>query len=92
MRCGISCQIGCAPAAARAAALTLCAALAGRSCRSLHFAATHLRIPLPLPPAVEPLPSGGYRVGVHIADVSHFVQAGSALDKEAQQRSTSGKP
>lgn len=43
-----------------------------------------------LPPAVEPLPGGGYRVGVHIADVSHFVQPGSALDKEAQQRSTSG--
>lgn len=29
-------------------------------------------------------------MGVHIADVSHFVQPGSALDKEAQQRSTSG--
>jgi DIS3-like exonuclease 2 len=39
--------------------------------------------------SVKPLPGGGYRVGVHIADVSHFVQPGSALDKEAQQRSTS---
>lgn len=29
-------------------------------------------------------------MGVHIADVSHFVQPDSALDKEAQQRSTSG--
>lgn len=28
-------------------------------------------------------------MGVHIADVSHFVTPGSALDKEAQQRSTS---
>ena len=42
-------------------------------------------------PAVEELPDGaGYRVGVHIADVSHFVKPGSALDREAQERSTSG--
>jgi len=41
--------------------------------------------------AVEELPDGvGYRVGVHIADVSHFVLPGTALDREAQQRSTSG--
>jgi exoribonuclease R len=39
---------------------------------------------------VEELPGGGFRVGVHIADVAHFVLPGSALDKEAQQRSTSG--
>ncbi|RNF26845.1 putative ribonuclease II-like protein [Trypanosoma conorhini] len=32
---------------------------------------------------------GGYRVGVHIADVSYFVPAGSALDEEARERSTS---
>nr|CCC95427.1 unnamed protein product [Trypanosoma congolense IL3000] len=32
---------------------------------------------------------GGYRVGVHIADVSHFVQPGSALDEEARTRATS---
>lgn len=36
-----------------------------------------------------PIISSLHQVGVHIADVTHFVQAGSALDNEASSRSTS---
>lgn len=35
------------------------------------------------------LPDGNYEIGVHIADVSHFVRPGGALDKEAVERATS---
>jgi exosome complex exonuclease DIS3/RRP44 len=32
------------------------------------------------------LPNGHIEVGVHIADVSHFVKVGSAIDDEAAAR------
>ena len=39
--------------------------------------------------SIEFLENGNVEIGVHIADVTHFVKPGSALDKEAYQRSTS---
>ena len=35
------------------------------------------------------LEKGIYEIGVHIADVSHYVQPGTALEKEAYERATS---
>ena len=35
------------------------------------------------------LKNGNYEIGIHIADVSHFVEPDNALDKDAYQRATS---
>jgi ribonuclease R len=39
--------------------------------------------------SVEILPNGNYELGIHIADVSHFIPKKSALYNEALQRATS---
>ncbi len=39
--------------------------------------------------SLEQWENGHWHLGVHIADVSHFVQPGSELDKEAERRGTS---
>ncbi len=39
--------------------------------------------------SLQRLDGGHWQLGVHIADVSHFVRKGSPLDHEAQERSTS---
>lgn len=35
------------------------------------------------------LPNGNYEVGVHIADVTHYVKPGTIIDREAEERATS---
>nr|WP_081562279.1 ribonuclease R [Clostridium formicaceticum] len=39
--------------------------------------------------SVEILGNGNYRLGVHIADVAHYVREGTELDKEGLKRATS---
>ncbi|RDY24384.1 ribonuclease R [Romboutsia maritimum] len=39
--------------------------------------------------SIEKLPNGNFNLGVHIADVTHYVKEKSKLDKEALKRATS---
>lgn len=39
--------------------------------------------------SVKTLSAGSYEIGVHIADVGHYVEAGSELDQDAYRRATS---
>lgn len=39
--------------------------------------------------SIEEFPNGDTRVGIHIADVSHYVERNSEIDKEAQKRGNS---
>lgn len=38
---------------------------------------------------LKPLPNGHVEVGIHIADVSHYVETGTELDRSARERATS---
>jgi ribonuclease R len=39
--------------------------------------------------SVRKLPNGNWEIGIHIADVSHYVTPGCVVDMEAAQRATS---
>ena len=39
--------------------------------------------------SIRQLPSGNYEIGVHIADVTHYVTPSSIIEREAQSRATS---
>jgi ribonuclease R len=39
--------------------------------------------------SIRPIKPGLWEVGVHIADVTHYVKEGSVIDKEAEKRATS---
>jgi ribonuclease R len=39
--------------------------------------------------SIHSLPNGQYEIGIHIADVSHYVREDDIIDKEAQSRGTS---
>ncbi|OFM82701.1 MULTISPECIES: ribonuclease R [Weeksella] len=39
--------------------------------------------------SIQPLENGNWEIGVHIADVTHYVQPGTLIDQEAYKRATS---
>lgn len=39
--------------------------------------------------SIKKLDNGNFEIGIHIADVTHFVRSGDALDQEAARRATS---
>ncbi len=39
--------------------------------------------------SIQKLPNGHWEIGIHIADVSHYVRKGDVIDQEAQERATS---
>src|SRR5690606_851340 len=39
--------------------------------------------------SIQHLENGSIEIGIHIADVSHYIEEGSAMDKDAYHRSTS---
>lgn len=39
--------------------------------------------------SIQTLKNGNWEIGVHIADVDHYVQTGTAIDREAAERATS---
>ena len=39
--------------------------------------------------SLQKLPNGNWQVGIHIADVTHYVKPGTIIDKEAEKRATS---
>lgn len=39
--------------------------------------------------SIRKLKTGSYEIGIHIADVSHYLEEGSVLDEEAYERATS---
>lgn len=39
--------------------------------------------------SIQKLPNGNFEIGIHIADVSHYVRENEPIDREAQERGTS---